>query len=220
MIAIGTHVGRNVIALITNMDTPLGNAIGTNLEVKECIETLKGNGPEDLNEVCLALAGNMLALAGKGSLEECRILAQQSILDGSAFQKLCEMVELQEGDKNVLLHPELFAKAPYGMDVFASDTGYITHMNTEQCGNSSVVLGAGRETKDSPVDYTAGILLYKKRGDYVKKGDRIATVYASDKAKLSAGAKVLEGAYAYGSGKPEPEKLILARVTADGIEEY
>lgn len=220
MIAIGDHVGRNVVALITNMDTPLGHGIGTILEVKECIETLKGNGPQDLTEVCLALAANMLHLAKKGSIEECTHMAKQVIEDGSAFQKFIDMIECQEGDVAFIRDTSLFAAAPYSKDVFATETGYITRMNTEQCGISSVVLGAGRETKDSEVDYSAGIILEKKRGDYVHKGDKVATVFASDEKKLDEGALLMKTAYYYGTEKPAPEKLILARVSNRGVEDY
>lgn len=162
MVAIGENAGRKTVALITDMDIPLGHNIGNSLEVIEAVETLKGNGPEDLTEVCVHLASNMLFLAGKGTLEECRSLVREVIANGEALKRLAAMVEAQGGDSSVIFDTDKFEKAAYQHEVLAKKSGYITFMDTESCGIASAMLGAGRETKDSQIDFAAGIILKKK----------------------------------------------------------
>ena len=130
------------------------------------------------------------------------------------------MVTEQQGDASYIEDTEKFKKADYFVDIVAPATGYITHMNTEQCGITSVVLGAGRETKESEIDFSAGIRIIKKTGDYVEVGEPIATLYSSSFDGFSQATKILLGAYTIGKEKPEPEKLILARVTVDGVEKF
>lgn len=218
MVAIGEQAGKKTMALITNMDIPLGNRIGNSLEVIEAVETLKGRGPEDLTEVCLQLAAGMLFLAGKGSLTECRALAEKAIEDGSALSRLIAMVEAQGGDTSVIKDTSLFKKAPFHKEVIAEKSGYITHMNTELCGIASSLLGAGRLTKDSLIDHTAGIVLCKKVGDQVQKGDVIAVLYASEEELFAASEKKLIRAVEIHADRPEKMPLIYARVTKQGIE--
>lgn len=218
MVAIGEHAGRKTMALITNMDIPLGSRIGNSLEVIEAVETLKGKGPKDLTEVCLQLATGMLYLAGKGSMEACRAIAEKAIEDGSALNRLIAMVEAQGGDSSVIKDTSLFKKAPFYKEVKAEKSGYITHMNTEQCGIASSLLGAGRITKDSMIDYTAGIALIKKVGDQVHQGDIIAVLYASEEALFAASEKELLRAVTISADQPEEMPLIYARVTKNGVE--
>jgi pyrimidine-nucleoside phosphorylase len=220
MVEIGEHAGRKTMAVITDMDVPLGNAIGNSLEVIEAIHTLRGNGPEDFTQVCTILAGNMLHLAGKGDLDRCRALVQKSIEDGSAFQKLVAMVQAQGGDTSVILDPSGFAKAPYSYCVTAAQEGYISHMDTEQCGIASMVLGAGRETKESKIDYTAGIVLRKKTGAYVEKGDVLAVLYASKEKLFDKAEKILYKAYSFCEKPVKIRPLVLAKVDAKNIENY
>lgn len=220
MVAIGEGAGKQTVALITNMDTPLGHNIGNIMEVKEVVELLNGEGPKDLKEVCLHLAANMLYLTGNGGIDECMKLAEETLSSGKALAKFKEMVTEQQGDVSYIEDTEKFKKADYFVDVVAPATGYITHMNTEQCGIASVVLGAGRETKESEIDFSAGIRVIKKTGDYVEVGEPIATLYSSSFDGFSQAAKILLGAYTIGKEKPEPEKLILARVTIDGVERF
>lgn len=220
MVAIGEGAGKKTVALITNMDTPLGHNIGNIMEVKEVIDLLKGEGPEDLREVCLHLAANMLYLTEKGDMEQCMKLAEDTLVSGKAFAKFKEMVEAQNGDISYIEDTEKFQKAEYFCDVVAPATGYITGMNTEQCGIASVVLGAGRETKESVIDFAAGIKILKKTGDYVEVGESIATLYSSSFDGFSQATKLIVGAYTIEKEKPEPEKLILARVTKDGVEKF
>lgn len=218
MVAIGENAGRKTVALITDMDIPLGHNIGNSLEVIEAAETLKGHGPSDLTMVCRNLAANMLFLAGRGTLEECFLMVDKAIEDGTALKRLEDMVKAQGGDSSVICNTDKFAKAPYSCEIKAAESGYITFMDTESCGIASAMLGAGRETVDSIIDYTAGIILHSKVGDYVEKGQSIATMYASDKALFEAAGVRYEKAVVLGEKKPEEKPLIYARVTKDAVE--
>jgi pyrimidine-nucleoside phosphorylase len=200
------------------MDIPLGSLIGNSLEVIEAVETLNGRGPEDLTEVCLQLATGMLYLAGKGGMEACRAMAEKTIEDGSALKRLIAMVEAQGGDSSVIKDTSLFRKALFHKEVKAEKSGYITHMNTEQCGIASSLLGAGRITKESVIDYTAGIALKKKVGEQVYEGDVIAVLYTSEKELFEASEKEIIGAVTISPDKPKEEPLIYARVTKNGVE--
>lgn len=220
MVAIGEAADKKIAALITDMDRPLGHAIGNSLEIIEAVNTLRGQGPADLTEVCLQLAANMLYLIGKGTLDECRKLAEQAIADGSALQKLIDMVEAQGGDSSVIKDTGKFATAPYQADVLAEQDGYIVNMNTEECGIASVVLGAGRETKDSVIDYAAGIIMCKKTGDAVQAGDVIATLYTSKQESLTQAAQIYKSAVTVGCVKPVIEPLIYARILQGRVERF
>ncbi len=184
MVDVGKQAGKKMLALITDMDRPLGNAIGNTLEVKEAIDTLNGHGPEDFTEICKILASNMLYLAGKGSIEECDVMVNRAIADGSALETLKKMVIAQGGDVECIINPEKFAKAPYERVVKAPKDGYIVRVDTEGYGIASLMLGAGRNTKEEDIDFSAGIMLLKKTGDKVDKGDDIAILYTSDEAKF------------------------------------
>lgn len=218
MTAIGKAAGKRTAALITNMDTPLGQNIGNILEVQESLEVLKGRGPEDLKEVCMALASNMLYLAGQGNMEECIAKVREVIDNGKALEKFADMVEVQGGDRRYAYDEKLFAKAPYRREVLAQKNGYITHMNTEECGIASSMLGAGRITVDSVIDHAAGIIVKKKTGDEVKTGDVIAEFYASKEELFDEAEKRYQDAVVIGSEKPEEEKLVLARVEDGQVE--
>ncbi|TGJ75627.1 pyrimidine-nucleoside phosphorylase [Caproiciproducens galactitolivorans] len=218
MVAIGEHVGRKTIALITDMDRPLGNAIGNSLEIMEVCDTLKGHGPEDLTEICIELAANMLYLAGKGDLAECKKLARRQIDNGEAFAKLKEMVAAQGGDTRVLDDSANFPQAKIAYEVLAQSEGYLYAMNTERCGISSVELGAGREKKEDSIDYSAGIMLRKKIGDYVKKGDVIAVFYTSEEGKCKEAEKIFQSAVSIRPEAPKSVPVIHARVTVNGVE--
>ena len=220
MVAIGEGAGRRTVALITDMDTPLGFGIGNSLEVMESMDVLKGHGPEDLTEVSLQLASNMLYLVGKGTPEECRAMAEKSIEDGSAFETFCKMVKAQGGDDSVLRDYTKFAQAPFKLDVIAESDGFITKMNAEEIGETSVVLGAGRETKESDIDFSAGLVLHKKFGDAVKKGDSLVTLYTSKEESLKNAERMYREAITIGDTQPEKEPLVYARVEKDKVEKY
>jgi pyrimidine-nucleoside phosphorylase len=219
MVAIGAHNGRKVAALITDMDTPLGHNIGNSLEVMESMEVLKGRGPEDLREVCLQLAANMLVLGGKGKLAECRAMAEAVIADGSAYEKCKQMFAYQGGDTRVLDDYSLFAQPAAQYELLADHDGYIWSNDTEKIGNASVLLGAGRITKDDTIDMAAGIILHKKTGDFVKKGESICTFYGHTE-KFAAAEEMYRAGLVYRDEKPAEKPLVFARVTAEGVETF
>ena len=218
MVNIGESAGKKTAALITNMDIPLGNNIGNSLEVIEAVETLQGQGPEDLTCVCMELAANMLYLAGIGDMDICLAKVKEALENGSALQKLIDMVEAQGGDSDVIKDTSKFEKASIVKEVLSPYDGYITFMDTKECGIASCILGAGRETKDDIIDYTAGIVLKKKTGDRIKKGDILAYLYANKDEKIQPAMEQFLKALKVEDKEPKAEKLVYARVTVDGAE--
>lgn len=212
MVEIGHLAGKKVIALITDMDVPLGKAIGNSLEVIEAVETLKGEGPEDLTEICIDIAANMLYMAGKGTVKECEALAKKAIADGSAFQTLVKMVHAQGGNEKLLLDTSLFKKAAYDYEVKAPKTGYIEHVDTESYGMASLALGAGRAKKEDPIDYSAGITLEKKTGDFVKEGDVIAVLHTNKPESVKEAEERILKATEISSEPVEKKPIILGRI--------
>lgn len=214
MVEIGTQNGRNTVAVVTDMDVPLGNAIGNSLEVAEAVRTLQGEGPADLTEVCLELARNMLELAGvKG---DCKRLARDAVDSGAALNRLAAMVEAQGGDPDYIRNPLLFARAGTVGEYTAPEDGYIAHMDTETCGIASVALGAGRARMEDRIDYSAGLILLKKPGDRIAAGAPVARLYASDAAMLDEGRNYFARAVTIGAEPPKPQKVVLARVDGHG----
>ena len=203
MVAIGNGAGKKTVAILTNMDVPLGKMVGNNLEVVEAIETLKGRGPEDLIAVVVEIASTMLYLAQIGTKEECMKKVKRVIADGSAIEKLKLMVERQGGDGSYIENPDQFEKAIYQHEIIANNSGYIGKMNTEECGKAAVLLGAGREVKDDPIDMTAGIQFNKKTGDAVKQGDIVAIAYSSSKEKLQQGVQKISDIYDIVDKRPQ-----------------
>ncbi|MBQ2669011.1 MAG: pyrimidine-nucleoside phosphorylase [Clostridia bacterium] len=213
MVDIGAQVGRKTVALITDMDRPLGHAIGNALEIIEVCETLHGRGPQDLTAECIELAANMIYLGEKAEdMETARKMAKEAMENGTAFEKLCAMVEVQGGDASYLRDTEKFALGKVQKIVCAPESGWITRAHAEQIGRASVLLGAGRETKESVIDFGAGIVLHKNKGDYVKAGEPLATLYAADEAKCAQAEKALLEAFAFGGAEPEGHALVLARI--------
>ena len=208
MVDIGKSAGKKMVALITNMDRPLGFAIGNSLEVVEAVETLQGHGPKDFTDVCMTLAGHMLSLAGKGSVDNCIELAKRAISDGSAFNKFIEVVARQGGNTRLIENTANFAKAKYSHPVKCKKCGYISKVDTENYGFASLVLGAGRNTAEDAIDYSAGIILKKKTGDYVDEGEEIATLYSNNKSAFAKAEEILLSATEIASTKPEEEPLI------------
>ena len=212
MVEIGHLAGKKVIALITDMDVPLGKAIGNSLEVIEAVETLKGEGPEDLTEICIDIAANMLYMAGKGTVKEGEALAKKAIADGSARQTLVKMVHAQGGNEKLLLDTSLFKKAAYDYEVKAPKTGYIEHVDTESYGMASLALGAGRAKKEDPIDYSAGITLEKKTGDFVKEGDVIAVLHTNKPESVKEAEERILKATEISSEPVEKKPIILGRI--------
>ena len=218
MVSIGERAGRRTVALITDMSRPLGNAVGNALEVAEACGTLRGRGPEDLTGLCVELAANMLALAGFGDLPACRKAARGQIENGRAFQKFREMAAAQGGDVSVLDDPSRFPQAALRRDVPARTSGYLRSMDTQACGAAAMELGAGREKKDDPVDFSAGIVLRKKPGDRVEAGEPLAAFHTSSERRFAAAERLFQSAVEIGDLPPRAAPLLHARVTKDGVE--
>lgn len=212
MVEIGKRAGKRMRALITDMDRPLGYNIGNSLEVVEAIETLQGKGPEDLTELCVALAANILELAEKGSYAECERMVKEAIANGSALNTLVKMVEAQGGNGDWIRHPEKFPTAKYAHTVLSKTSGYITRVDTESYGVASLMLGAGRNTKEDVIDMAAGIRLCAKTGDYVKAGSPIAILYSEKESGFEGAEKRLLEATQIEEKAPKAEPLILGIV--------
>ncbi len=219
MVSIGEHVGRTTVALITDMGRPLGNCIGNALEVSEAVATLRGEGPRDLTDVCVELAGNLLFLAGRGELDACRLLARGQIANGEGLAKLKEMVAAQGGEASLLDDAcgSLVAPRP-SREVTADRDGYLFAMDTERCGLASVALGAGRAKKDDAIDHSAGIVLVAKPGAAVRAGDVVATLHAASDSPLDEGERLFRSALDIRPERPKDAPLIYARVSGLGVE--
>lgn len=209
MVDIGKENGRSVKAILTDMDRPLGHAIGNALEIREVIDTLKGHGPEDLTHECIIMAAHMLVLSHMCDYETALNRVQQALDSGVALERLRLMVDAQGGDSRVIDDESILTIGQFTYDVIAPQDGYITHMNTEQCGIASVMLGAGRTVKDGPIDYSAGIVMHKKTGDAVRVGERIATLYASDESLFTNAAQTYLAAITIGNTAPKVVDTIL-----------
>lgn len=181
MVRVGQLAGRKCSAVLTDMSKPLGMAVGNSLEVIEAIETLKGNVPENsaLREISLTLAAEMLVTAGKGNSEQCFAIAEKALTSGAALERLRLMLELQGGDPRVTEDYGLFGKARYSCEVFADRSGYLNGIACEETGLTALRLGAGRQTKESDIDPTAGIVFDRSVGDFVSEGERLAVLYSS-----------------------------------------
>lgn len=221
MVQIGTIAGRKTYAVITDMNQPLGNAVGNTLEVIEAIDTLRGEGPKDLLEVSMVLAAYMLVGAEIAKdIEEAKQLLEEKLADGSALKKFAEFVRAQNGDSEPIFNTELFAKARIAEEVTAPEDGYITYIHTDEIGMTSLILGGGRETKESVIDISVGVKIHKKLGDYVTKGESLATLYANDEKKLAEAKQRLLNSYVIGQAKIEKPKTVYAIVTKDGVTTF
>ncbi len=208
MVAIGKSAGRSVTAVITNMDIPLGDSVGNSLEVIEAIKTLKGEGESDLTEVCLTLAAQMLSMVTGEDEKTCYSMAKGAIDNGLAINKLREMISAQGGNANVVDDYSLFKQPKYTAEIFSECDGFIEHTDAEKIGIASVILGAGREKKGDPIDPSAGIVLKKKTGDYVKKGEPLAVFYTDDEGKIEGAKQEFLDAFTFGDERTQPQKLI------------
>lgn len=208
MIDIGKANGRKMAAVLSDMDTPLGKNIGNTLEVIEAVEVLKGGVQSDLTEVCVTLASNILALTQSVSIEEAEKQVRQALSDGSAYETFKKLVRAQGGDISLIENTDQFKKAAFCREVLSPADGYLAAMNAETIGLASVVLGAGRKTKEDVIDYTAGIVLEKKTGDCVKKGDVIARLYTNNADALDEAEKMLLSDLEFSAEKPAKKPLI------------
>ena len=208
MVKIGKSRGRNTAALITNMDIPLGHAIGNALEVKEAISVLKGEGPQDLREVCLALASLMLELSLGLQKENAEKLALETLESGKAYEKFLEWITMQGGDSSYAEDTSKFGKSKFVQNVIAKNDGYVVSCNAEIVGLAAMKLGAGRETKDDLIDFKAGIELLKKPGAYVKVGDVMAKLYTDKADAVSSAEELVLSAFTFGNTLPDRYDMI------------
>ena len=209
MTKIGNNAGRKTIAVISDMDQPLGLAVGNALEVKEAIDTLKGRGPEDFVELVMTLGTQMLIAGGKTNSEaEARKMLQETIDSGSALEKLAQFVEAQGGDAAAVYNTNLLPRASIIEPVFIQESGYISHIECDEVGVCSLILGGGRETKDSEIDLAVGIVLTRKVGEYVERGDIIAYIHGNDHEKIRAAKKRFLEAYTISAEKPKRPEIV------------
>ena len=212
MVDIGRENKRIVKAVITDMDRPLGYAIGNALEIAEVIQTLRECGPRDLTDECLVMAAYLLVMSEKGDYDTCYAKVQTALQNGEGLAKLRDLIISQGGDGHVVDDISLLGQSQFTYDIKTPSAGYITHMDTEACGIASVMLGAGRTVKDGPIDMTAGIVMHKKTGDVIAEGDVIATLYADDESLFEGAAHAYVQALTIGLEKPVSRDTILAVV--------
>lgn len=217
MVRIGELNGRETVAVITNMNRPLGHCVGNLLEVQEAEETLRGAGPADLTEVCLCLAAQMLSLAEKGTYDACYEKAAASLRDGSALRVFRTFLEAQGGTYDVIAHPEKYYAEPVRKTVAADRAGYLEIRSAEEIGKASVRLGAGRETKESQLDYTAGIVFHKTVGEAVQAGEALYTLCAQDADKIPDAVEAMQKGVAVVPQKPAEEPLIFAKISKQDL---
>lgn len=211
MVKIGRNAGRETIAVISDMDQPLGYAVGNALEVREAIDTLNGKGPEDFTELCLTLGSRMLLAGGKTDTAEKAVeMLKGVIADGSALKKLAELVEAQGGDARLVYHPELLPQASIQRQVLSPKEGYVSRIVCDEVGICSLILGGGRETKESVIDLSVGLVLQKKVGDYVKEGEPLAVIHAGDEKKAEEAERHFLAACTVSAALPEKMPLIKA----------
>ncbi len=213
MVAIGRDLGRRTVALITAMDQPLGRAVGNHLEVIEAIETLRGRGPADLVELCLRLGAEMMLLAGlaRSGEEACARLAEK-LKSGEALDMMRRWIFRQGGDARVVDEPELLGTPPFRAELTSPAAGWLARLDALTVGQASVLLGAGRAKKGEEVDLLAGILLLKKTGDRVRKGEVLAEIFCSDGARIAPALEMLAGAYGFAPEAPAAMPLLLDRI--------
>lgn len=220
MVDIGLEIGKETVAIVTNMDEPLGFAIGNSLEVREAIEVLKNKGPEDLRKLCIVLGSYMLKLGGVvNSIEEGKSKLIKILEEGRAFNKFKEMVQAQGGNLQVIENPELLPLAKYCFKIKADKSGYVQRADSRLIGESAMILGAGRENKESKIDLSVGIILKKKIGNKVSINEDLAEIYYNDAEKLEDAKKKLLSSFTIGDKKPQKLPLILAAISKEGVKE-
>ncbi len=214
LVEIGTMMGKETVAVITDMDQPLGLCIGNTLEMLESLDVLRGGGPEDVVQLTVELGAYMLKLGDVvENVDLGRQRMRQVLSDGSAFEKFLQLVKLQDGDPDVVLHPENFRRATHQHTVLAPGSGYVQTINSEGVGVASMLLGAGRERVDTAIDHAVGIVLKKKVGDMVAKGEPLCVIEYNDDTRLHDASGMMERAYTIGESSPEKHPLIMQVIT-------
>ena len=222
MVDIGESAGRRTVAWITAMEQPLGYAVGNAIEVKEAIDTLRGSGPPDLVELIMELGSDMLLISGiVSSRKKAKSRIAENLANQKGLNRLADLIAAQGGDPSVLDNLDLLPQPTAKIEVKSETAGYVSAIDAQAVGLASKMLGAGRKTKDDAIDYSVGIYLKKKIGDKVKAGDPLAVFYSDgDDKKIGPARKKFLAAYSFNSNKIDPPKLIYARITRDGVEEY
>lgn len=210
MVKIGNSAGRETVALITDMDVPLGNTVGNQIEVIEAIDTLKGKGPEDFTKLTYLLSEEILKLAG---IENAKEKVKEVIDNGKALEKLAVMVKSAGGDERVIYDTSLFEKPKYEREILSPGEGFISSMDAEKVGISASLLGAGREKKSDEIDHLAGIRLIKKSSDEVKLGEKIAVMYSSDESKFDEAEKVFLSSLSFCREKCEKKDILIDKIS-------
>lgn len=208
MVSIGNEVKRKVVAVITNMDEPLGNAIGNALEIKEAIDTLKGGGPEDFRIICIELATQMICLATGIDEKEIREEVKQKLINGEAYNKFREFIKAQNGDISVIDNIDLLPTSKNMIQLYCNNEGYVESINAEKLGIASMMLGGGRAKKEDTIDYGVGVIVHKKVGDFVKKDEVIATIHANDLSKFEEVKQTILDAYKLSNREVKKPTLI------------
>jgi len=213
MVETGERMGKKMAALITDMDQPLGRFVGNALEVVEVLDVLRGEGPEDLRDLCLELAAWMFLLGGSvSSVEEGKKLSEKLIRSGEALEKFRKMVALQGGDARVVDDPRLLPQAKQKMDVVSAKAGYVTAIQCERAGTACVILGGGRERKEDSVDPAVGFVLHKKVGDSVSSGESLCTLHYNSEALGARAKAMLLESFEIGSAPPKHKRPLVHRV--------
>jgi pyrimidine-nucleoside phosphorylase len=208
MVAIARLSGRKAVAVLSDMNQPLGYAVGNALELREAIDTLHGNGPEDFFEHCMEIASHMLVIGGKvQDLREGRDLAEEALREGRAWQQFRTLVQAQGGDVSMVDHPEKLPVAPFIEEVYAGQEGYLSAVNAREVGETSVDLGAGRTKKGDPIDHAVGIVVHHKVGDFIRRGDLLFTIHANDPTKIVKAKERLMAALSWSTAPVQPLPL-------------
>jgi pyrimidine-nucleoside phosphorylase len=206
-------MGKQMVALITDMNQPLGRMVGNALEVQECIEVLHGGGPADLRDLCLDLAAWMFFLGGASkTVAQGKQLAEEIIGSGKAFERFRQMVELQGGDISVIDDPTLLPSADHRVEVLSPQSGYVTAIQSEQVGTACVILGGGRERKEDSVDPAVGIVVHKKIGDKVTTGESLCTIHCHSDAQAARAKTLLQESYQIAALAPAHRPSLIHRV--------
>ncbi len=220
MVKIGNGAGRNTIAVVSDMNQPLGHAVGNAIEVKEAIMTLKGEGPDDLYNLCICLGVNILMAAKRAATaEEAQNMLEDTVKSGAALKKFAEFVEAQGSkQKYVYDYENSLPKCSEEVEVKSSEQGFVSLIKSDEIGKASMILGGGRQTKDDKIDLSVGLEVYKKIGDYVNKGDVIAKIFSNNPKKTQEAERIITAAYEFSENKVLPHKLIKRVITAKDCE--
>lgn len=217
LVSIARRMGKRAVALLTDMDQPLGSRVGNALEVEEAVDVLRGSGPEDLRELCLLLTAHMLVLGKAASgIKDGKTKAARLIDSGAGLEKLIEMVELQDGDPHVVEDPSRLTRASNQKAIIASRTGYVARIDTEAVGTAAMLMGAGREKLGDRIDHAVGLIVHRKLGDWVSKGEPLITLHYNDTSRLQDSEDLVADAYEIQDSPPAAQRLVRTVIDGEG----